>query len=1157
MSATPPIDSRDQQALVKELQAKLPGYVPNWSPAAGGAGEAILQVFGRYNQVLIERLNQAPDRNMLAFLDMLGLSLLPSQAGRAPIAFTAMANMGDSRVPAHTRLGAKVAGRSEPLIFETETDIALVGARLAEVVALWPGKDSYADHSAAVIGGQPFTLFTSLKPIPHELYLAHETLFAFAGLTTLEIQFALSSTGSEPLPLLWEYWQGEMWQEFKPFKSVIEAISTDSLDGTQGFTRSGIVRLIADCADAKKHTVNGLKSCWIRVRTEKPIPAQSGRVWPRIDRVSARSVISNPLWRFILDSEKTLAASQGKLTVQGPVFIKDRGGKAELHGPNFSDTRATERDDNAGEWTGLAMGRYHLLLTQPGYAPFDHPLDLSGSLTLRLHGSNEKGGIEAEAAYFEGQKLDLTKAFYPFAQQAQTGNCFYLKSDEAFSKPGAHITLAARGVRTTLGALESASDKVSLVAESWDGERWQSVNAPAVDLVTLFTFNDLNTVEFDLPAHLEPTKVNGEEGYWLRFRIAWGAFARPRKINIPKSDPMVIVEYLPKPLEQLRIAYQYNSSLEAPQICLTHNDFQWRDCTDDARRQGAPFEPFAPVEDRTPTLYLGFDAPLPADLISLFLDIQEVPGDIQGPALHWEYWDSSAWLSVAIHDETQDLALPGMVSIVWPGVPGPPPASVLKATGMELHLTDPRDGPRFLPGDQLFIEEKGEGELITVVNSSSGVITTKTALSKEYTNAEVSRANLPRFGTPRTWVRARLQEDGEPRGVQFNGLYLNAVWAAQVQTFENEVLGSSNGQLNQLHFLRNTPVLPGQAIEVRESEGARAKVELPLLIQDLEAHGMSESDLRTVFDRRTGEVSQVWVRWQERPNLFFSEPGDRHYVIERSRGRIGFGDNRHGRIPPVGPDCIMARYYRAGGGLQSNVGANAINQILAGVLAKGVTNPRAAEGGADGELATAVLDRGPLLIRNRRQALSIDDYEAIAREASPAVAVARALPATHSTGRFAPGWVKLVIMPHSQDPKPQPSFQLRRMVHNFVAARMPASIAGQLDVVGPDYLEVGVVAVVAPENIERAGPVQQDVTARLQNFLNPLSGGPDGKGWPFGRDVYLSDVAAIVEAIAGVDYIATLELTLGGTPHGEVVQVPDDRIVVAGALRVTLAGNEG
>ena len=143
-------------------------------------------------------------------------------------------------------------------------------------------------------------------------------------------------------------------------------------------------------------------------------------------------------------------------------------------------------------------------------------------------------------------------------------------------------------------------------------------------------------------------------------------------------------------------------------------------------------------------------------------------------------------------------------------------------------------------------------------------------------------------------------------------------------------------------------------------------------------------------------------------------------------------------------------------------------------------------------------------------------------------------------------------MPHSHDPKPQPSFELRRLVSDFLTLRMPASIAGQVYVTGPDYLEVGVVAAVAVTNREHAGPILQEVKSRLQTFLNPLTGGPDRKGWPFGRDVYLSDVAAVVEGIEGVDYIKTLELTVAGTPHGEVVQVPENRIVVAGPLRVTL-----
>ncbi|NJL21971.1 MAG: hypothetical protein HC895_16045 [Leptolyngbyaceae cyanobacterium SM1_3_5] len=126
----------------------------------------------------------------------------------------------------------------------------------------------------------------------------------------------------------------------------------------------------------------------------------------------------------------------------------------------------------------------------------------------------------------------------------------------------------------------------------------------------------------------------------------------------------------------------------------------------------------------------------------------------------------------------------------------------------------------------------------------------------------------PRFGQPGTWLAGTLTTDGEPLRSPINGIYLNAVWATQSQTFENEVLGSSNAQPNQVFFARNLPVLAGAAIEVRELEGLRAPVELPLLIEELQQQGLSEA-IRTVTDRRSGQVTQVWVRWQEQPNLFF------------------------------------------------------------------------------------------------------------------------------------------------------------------------------------------------------------------------------------------------------------------------------------------------
>jgi predicted phage baseplate assembly protein len=389
-----------------------------------------------------------------------------------------------------------------------------------------------------------------------------------------------------------------------------------------------------------------------------------------------------------------------------------------------------------------------------------------------------------------------------------------------------------------------------------------------------------------------------------------------------------------------------------------------------------------------------------------------------------------------------------------------------------------------------------------------------------------------------------------------SGVFFNAVWAEQVRTYEQEIIGSSNGEPRQTAFLRQRPVLPGEVLEVRELSGPRATVELPILLAELASHGVPKDAARTVTDPRTGAINEVWVRWRQRPNLFFSGPGDRHYEIERSSGRAIFGDGVHGRIPAVGADNIRAVSYRSGGGTIGNVPAGSLNQLLSGVPAAGVTNPRAAEGGADGEPVERVETRAPIVVRHRNQALSLEDYEALAREASPAVAVARALPVTHRSGRPAPGWVKLIIQPYSQDSRPQPSFGLRRHVETYLLARIPASMAGQISVVGPSYLAVGVQASVVPVEASRGGEVHRAVVAALAAFLHPVSGGPEGVGWPFGRDVYLSDVAAVVERVPGVDYIESLNLLPDRTPQGEVIEVPSDRIVVAGALRVTLRESE-
>ncbi len=1311
---TPILDDRQEQQLFAELVLRIQSFVPGWIPGEGGPGSAMLHIYARYLEVLVERLNQAPDKNKLAFLDLLGINLIPAQGARAPLVFQPLPALGDGRVPAGSKAGAPVKGLPDPLVFETESDIAITQARLAEVVTLWPGRDAYADHSRAVLGRKAFRLFEPLQPVPHILYLMHDVHFALAGSSSVEIEFEMGTPAPQPLQIAWEYWDGQVWRGFKDFK--VDDIAGDSFDGTFGLTRSGIVRLAADCAETARIKVNGVNGHWIRAHLTQPLPPQPGLEPPQVDRIQISTVIErligsggcspgllpeqafadaqkldltktfqplgpNPLAgsAFYISSAETFGkpgaqaticftrnkTAQEEADVKGHQYeidvnaakqivqnAKDAGQKIVdllkkildshwLDDPStlfasdpkiwYSTAKSTVMDALDLVMDGINFSILQVLFNLVGilnplaaiFGAFGELVseakvaidllkaaailspDLAGSGQTVIDKLNiliaELGGgfinlANGKIGNAMGEVKTATDNFLQNASNPQTfltGDLpsFFGQSDpvkwfddlkDRITKARTAVTDALTQANTVMSELNKLNNIAaaavagilpplltppSLIWEFWNGTRWQPLVGPALsnpngnpsnnDPINLLASG---SVSFPVPPSWEANQVNSIGGLWLRVRQAGGSYARMRLVSWTDQQNNVnfvpIIEPRPPVLDNLFIGYVYHSPKEAPQYCLALNDFRWSDHTRNSNWRGDAFAPFQPVEDTTPALYLGFDRPLPADRIGLYLDIQETPGGAGNPPLRWEYWDGSNWLLVSVEDETLELKLPGTISVLWPGVPAQPSATIIQTEGSQVTLVDNRQAARFQPGDQLYLRKGDDGELGTVTTVAENVLTLKTPLAKNYAGGSLNFAELPRFGIPRTWLRARLQSDGEPPRPEVASIDANAVWARQVQTVNDELLGSSNGQMRQAYFVRRSPVLAGQTIEVRELEGARAEVELPILKRELLRLGLSETDLRPVKDKVTGKVREVWVRWQERPHLLFSGPEDRHYVIERSQGQVRFGDGRHGKIPTSGVNNLLARSYRAGGGVAGNVASGAVNQLLSGVLAQGVTNPRAAGGGAEAETLAAVQNRGPQSVRHRKQAIALSDYEWLAREASPSVAVARAQATTHPDGRPMPGWVRLVILPQSSEPRPQPSFELRQQVLAYITRRTPAAMAGQLTIAGPDYLAVGVEAVIAPRNSGQGGPALAAARQALMTFLHPLTGGPEGDGWPFGRDVYLSDVAAVLEAVPGVDYVSTLLLLLNGTPQGEQVNAPPDRIVAAGDLRLSLVGRE-
>ncbi len=82
----------------------------------------------------------------------------------------------------------------------------------------------------------------------------------------------------------------------------------------------------------------------------------------------------------------------------------------------------------------------------------------------------------------------------------------------------------------------------------------------------------------------------------------------------------------------------------------------------------------------------------------------------------------------------------------------------------------------------------------------------------------------------------------------------------------------------------------------------------------------------------------------------------------------------------------------------------------------------------------------------------------------------------------------------------------------------------QAHVAGPQYADVTLpIQVVRKSTAKSITRLQTDVTNALLQFFHPLSGGPDGKGWPPGRDVYRSEVYQVIESVEGVDHVASLQ----------------------------------
>ena len=398
----------------------------------------------------------------------------------------------------------------------------------------------------------------------------------------------------------------------------------------------------------------------------------------------------------------------------------------------------------------------------------------------------------------------------------------------------------------------------------------------------------------------------------------------------------------------------------------------------------------------------------------------------------------------------------------------------------------------------------------------------------------VSAAGPP-LTDPRFWLAVRIANTSTTNqlAVGLDRILFNAAEARTALTVRSaETLGQSTGEPFQSFLLARRPLF------------RRSDLTAPY------------GDLVVQVGQGTPPVWQTWALADDLP----AGPGE-VYRLDPVVGEIAFGNHDprtgdgHGSVPPAGSTVRALSYRYVASGAAGNVAAGqvtALGTTIAGPLPAGVTkviNLGAAQDGSDEEPIDATLRRAPEELKIRDRAVTVDDYEFLARDARKDIPISRCLTPQLQTSAGpgnppawavgdpwqyagilrAPGTVNVVIVP-DQGPsvaRPAPTREQLREVLDHLDERR--DLTAHLAVLGPRYLPViAQVDLVVWQQAADAGvdltAVHDDTVARITAFLHPTAGGADGSGWQVGQPVFSADLFRAIMPPPDIGYIAGLQI---------------------------------
>ncbi len=602
-SQSPRVDNRTASDINGQVRQLMQLYVPQFNGAPTGPSAALIGIFARYAETTIQRLNQAPDKNFLAFLDLLGASLLPPRPARVPLTFSlAAGSASDGLVPIGTQVAAPPGpGETEPVIFETERELVVTAAELASVYARDPNLDQYASIGALMALGQQPTPFAATTPIDHIFYVGHDALFGYPNIDTLTLHVVPDNVIA--LPVSWERWDTTGWVEIVP-----------ASDSTLNLTREGNV-VFKDVPQIAASQVRGVTSRWLRCRLKTPMtPAVFGRVNLPTIRALTLQVGLNEVG---LSPD---AAFTNALPIDVTKDFFPLGEK-----PRFGDTFYIAQGEGFSEPNAAVT--LHVTLTNPAGGPAGStppPTYNAGSPKLSWEFWDGTSWVPVGTSELPAARnADGTVTIGP-PKSTPTSGASFDDGTAAFTRTGdVKLAFPKPPQRTTVNGIANAWLRVRLVGGNYGTDAIYRLKTPG----------------------------KPEDGYVLDVATLSPPIVQSCKIDYAVTKPPAVPSHI--------LTYNDFDYVDA----TGGGPFQPFRPTDDSVPSLYLGFALPPGRLAFPNRPLSLYARV-ADIS--YGTQPDTPTPSAPPHLTWQYFNGQTWLPLTVQDDTQGLVLPGLIEMLVP-----------------------------------------------------------------------------------------------------------------------------------------------------------------------------------------------------------------------------------------------------------------------------------------------------------------------------------------------------------------------------------------------------------------------------------------------------------------------------------------------------------